>query len=182
MSKSFLPIVLLLIIAGCASEIPIRSDYPLSGQYFHSADGVFYGNIPAGWFDARGDTLGESLVVWLLTEDFSSAITIREMRLDQFTRERILDEGLAFLAKLDFASRDDEGKTMLKEPVVFKQRAKEFCSYEMRSRGGEARVAFFEAKRRYYVCNAYLLKNAGGDGVTGSLFNAQQTVLGSIGY
>ncbi|MBA4311950.1 MAG: hypothetical protein C0417_04910 [Chlorobiaceae bacterium] len=175
-------LIILIFLFGCAAKLPYLSTYPMSEQYFHSRDGIFYGKVPLGWFSARDDTLGPAVVVWLLKEDFTTSITVRELKLDQFSRKRISKEGLDFLAHLSAAAYIENDLSSNVEPFLFKLRAKEFCSYELHENGETRRIVLFAAKGHYYECIAYKLKGEWSSDDFKTLFTVQQSVLGSIGY
>ena len=106
MKKKFLLLIIGFLLASCAATLPYAIDYPLTDQYFHSRDNIFYGRVPTGWFSATDDTLGESLTVWLLKEDFSATITVREIKLDSLSRKQVDNEGLALLASMSRAFKN----------------------------------------------------------------------------
>lgn len=175
-------LIILTFLFGCAVKLPYLSTYPMSEQYFHSRDGIFYGNVPLGWFSASDDTLGPAVVVWLLKEDFTSSITVHELKLDQFSRKRVAQDGLDFLAQLSAAAYSENNLSSDFETFFFKLRAKEFCSYELPKNDDIRRIVLFEAKGRYYECIAYKLKGEWSGDDFKALFTVQQSVLGSIGY
>ncbi|MBI5021496.1 MAG: hypothetical protein HZB59_08680 [Ignavibacteriales bacterium] len=180
--RLIIPLFIITFLSGCAVKLPYLSTYPLSEQYFHSRDGTFYGNVPVGWFSASDDTLGPAVVVWLLKEDFTCTITVNELKLDHFSRNLIAKDGLDILAKLSAAAYGKDIPDSDFEPMLFRLRAKDFCSYELPKNDETRRIVLFEAKGRYYECTAYKLKGEWSEEDFKNLFTVQQSVLGSIGY
>jgi hypothetical protein len=178
----FFALFLSLVLWGCASKLPYVSTFPLTEKYFHSRDGIFYGKIPTGWFSATDDTLGPSVSVWLLREDFSASITIRELKLNNFSRDQIEKGGLELLARLSAANYIEDGFPPQVEPICFKLKAKEFCSYEISVEGELRRFVLYSAKGRFYECTTRQLKGEWQTTDTQKLFIVQQSILGSIGY
>ncbi|MBI5475883.1 MAG: hypothetical protein HY964_04025 [Ignavibacteriales bacterium] len=182
MPRFIFPLILSLILCGCASKIPYESSYPMTERYFHSRDGIFYGNIPTGWFSATDDTLGPSAVAWLLKEDFTVSITISEIKLNKFTIQQIEKEGLEFLAKLRAANYTGNTLPDKFDPICFKFRGKEFCGFNLFTDDENRRFVFYSAKGHFYECSTRQLKGKLNDSDTQTLFEIQQAILGSIGY
>ncbi|HMD14915.1 MAG TPA: hypothetical protein VKI62_09835, partial [Bacteroidota bacterium] len=98
MIKNITAVMVLLILASCAGSIPYTSHYPLSSDFFHSHDGMLTGKVPQGWFESTDDSIVSSLTVWLIREDFSATLLIKELSLDQRTEQQVRQSGLKLLA------------------------------------------------------------------------------------
>ena len=167
-----------LLLSSCAPSIPYATDYPLTQSFFRSRDNLFTGRVPVGWFSSTEDSLAPALTAWLIREDFSATLTIKELRLDRLTEQRIHDDGLKLLATLNGAL--ERHTKQMREVWEYRMDGKLFCGYEFESPEAPGRVVVFSAKEKFYACTAQR--------VTGSwtredfimLFRAQQSVLGSL--
>jgi len=143
---------------------------------------MFSGRIPYGWFSSTNDTLAQALVVWLLKEDFSAAITIRELILDRLSSKRVQKEGLETLAFISAGFRTSNSNNLKTNPVTFKLNGKEFCSYELITNTIQKRIVVFSLKGKYYECESSPLKMQLSKEEIINLFTIQQTVLSSITF
>jgi len=171
-----------LIAASCARPLQYMTDFPLSGSSFVSRDGSFSGGIPRGWFSSSDDTLAPSLVAWLIREDFSATITVREIKLDRLTVQRVGKEGMKLLAQISAGLQDESPPGSALEPNEFELRGNKFCGYEFNSAKGRKRVVVFSAKGKYYESEAYSVKGTPPQEEFSRLFTAQQTVLSSLNF
>ncbi len=182
MLQRVLIVCFLVTLVSCSPSVPYLTDYPLTEQTFQSRDGIFSGKVPQGWFFSIGDSLGSSLVAWLLKEDFSAAITFKELKLDQLTSQRVKKEGLELLAYISSGFQHENHSRVKLNLQKFTIEGKAFCSYEIASENGTKRIVVFPAKGKYYECEARFLKGSKCDSDIFQYFNAQQTVLSSIIY
>ncbi len=91
-------LILAFLAAACASSLPYSADYPLTDATLTSRDGVLTGRIPLGWFSSTEDSLAEALTAWLIKEDYSAILIVKEIRLDDLASRRVRKEGLRLLA------------------------------------------------------------------------------------
>lgn len=180
MRMIFIILILTFIFCSCATKLPYATDYPLTNQYFQSRDDIFSGKIPDGWFSSTDDTLGKSLVVWLLKEDFTATLTVRELLLDRLSIQRVQKEGLETLAYISAGLQFSDVKNPKLEPFKFKLNDKKFCSYELTLEAERKRIVVFAIKGKYYECESYPLKGEWSAADLTRLFTIQQTVLASI--
>lgn len=184
MSRSSVVIILAFLIASCTASLPYATDYPLSENVFRSRDGNFGGNVPRGWFDSSDDTLAPTLLMWLIREDFSAALTVQELRLDRLSLQRVEREGLPLLARISagFHPADKSVIPSSLELKEFELGGNKFCSYELPVSEGRSRVVVFGAKGKYYECEAHTLKGRWTGDELVRMFTAQQSVLASLRY
>ncbi len=173
-------ILLAFLAAACASSLPYSADYPLSDATFKSRDGVFTGRIPLGWFSSTEDSLAEALTAWLIKEDYSAMLAVKEIKLDDLAARRVKKEGLQLLAHLNALM---EGTTQPSAGLSeFQMMGRSYCSYEFSSAENFSRAVVFVARGRFYACTARTTKGTrSSDDVTG-MFRAQQTFLSSLAY
>jgi len=169
---------LAVVLASCAASIPYSTEYPLTPSLFRSRDGAFSGRIPAGWFSSTEDTLAPALTAWLIREDYSATLTIRELRLDRLSDDRVTDNGLTLLASLNAAFEGHTAK--LREVKEYAIGGKKFCGYEFGPSESPGRAVVFAAGAKYYSCTAQRVKGTWSKADYNMLFSAQETVLRSI--
>lgn len=171
-----------MIVISCGVRIPYKPDYPLTKEIFYSRDGMLSGRIPQGWFMSIDDTLAPSLSVWLLKEDLTATIVIRELILDSLTIEHVRRKGLKILAAVSAAYHNiDIGKSK-KVFYLYKLGKKDLCSFEHSEGNKHSRVVVFAFNNRYYECEARILKGEWKSEDIKSLYSAQETVLYTLVY
>lgn len=180
MLNRFYSVIFLLLLASCAATLPYATNYPLTQQYFHSSDGSFYGKIPSGWFASTDDTVGKSLTVWLLKEDLSATLTVRELKLDRLSAQKVNKEGISLLAQISVGFHRENTQGTKIEPFEFELRDKRFCSYEILSDAHRVRIVVFSVKGKFFECEACSLKGELSPMELDRLFTVQQTVLASF--
>jgi hypothetical protein len=172
-------LVLALVLASCGPSLEYRDNAPLTQGLFHSRDGVLTGKIPQGWFSSTEDTLAPALTVWLIKEDFSAAMAVRELKLDKTSAERVRSEGLKLLAMIS-SGLHEEGMQPGSEPREFELRGKKFCGYELS--GSSSRIVVFAVAGRYYECQTAGLNRRWSRDEAHSAYNVQQSVLASLAF
>jgi hypothetical protein len=171
-----------LLCISCAASLPYAIDYPLTDQMFRSRDGVFRGRIPRGWFSSADDTLIPAVVAWLVKDDLSAAIGIKELTLDHLSTSRVEKEGLELLAHISAGLHSSEGAAISASPRSFEMKGTKYCSYEVSIGGSFKRIVVFTARGRYYECDAVPVKSTGSPGEIARMFTAQQTLLSSLSF
>ncbi len=173
---------LALLLSACASRIAYPADYPLTATLFSFRSAPVHGRIPQGWFAPAEDTLAPGLAAWLVAQDYSASLTIREIRLDERARAAARSEGLPFVARMSLAFRTaaDTATAVTSPPQEFSAGRGTFSAYECRSQGIDARVAVFSAGGRYFECEAAPARRNGSPVNAGGLFRIQQSVLASL--
>lgn len=163
-------------------KIPYKPDYPLTKEIFYSRDGTLSGRVPQDWFISSDDTLAPSLSVWLLKEDLSATIVIRELILDSLTVENVRRKGLKILAAVSAAYHNID---IVKSKIVFQQYklgTKDLCSFENGEGKKHSRFVVFAINKRYYECEARFLKEDWKLEDIETLHSAQETVLYTLVY
>ncbi len=177
-------LLLSLLFVSCASKLPYSYDYPLTNETFFSRDGSFYGLVPQGWFASTGDSLAPALSAWLVKEDFSAVLTLRELQLDQLSSKRVEKEGLELLARISMAMHhsDSSMTEIVVLPKEYSMHDRRFCGYEVHNGDRQERIVVFSAGGKYYESEAIPLKGQWQQDDTMKLFTAQQALLFSIVY
>lgn len=181
--KQYLTFLFLgFLFSSCAASLPYTTDYPLTDQRFHSRDRMFSGNIPRGWFSATDDSLGSAVNALLIREDYSAALTVKEIKLDRSSIEHIRKEGLKLLARLSLLFRHEDAPGAEPETMEFELRGKHYCSYERMLKNATTRVVVFTAAGKYYECEMRSMKGQWPGEELKRMFTVQQTVLASLTY
>lgn len=173
-------LILAFLAAACASSLPYSADYPLTDATLTSRDGVLTGRIPLGWFSSTEDSLAEALTAWLIKEDYSAILIVKEIRLDDLASRRVRKEGLRLLAQLSahMDGRNQPGDGLRE----FRMSGRDYCSYEFTSAENISRAVVFSARGRYYTCTAQTTKGSRSSVDITGMFRAQQTFLASLIY
>ena len=173
-----------VLFISCAASLPYGVDYPLTDQTFRSRDGVFSGRVPRGWFSSAGDTLIPAVVAWLIKDDLSATVGVKELSLDSPASLRVEKEGPELLAQLDASLRQGgpDSVQLVVSPKVFDMEGKKFCSYEIFAGGKRTRIVVFSARGRHYECEAVAVKRPASASETIRMFTAQQTFLSSLKF
>jgi len=156
-------------------------DYPLSSETFRSRDGLFTGRVPQGWVFSSEDTLAPALAAWLVRDDFSAALALEEIHLDQLSSRRVDKEGLILLAQMSLMfQQGSSAAEFTVSPKEFKIRGREFCGYEIGAGGEQKRIVVFVSGGKFYECKAVPLKGSWSGEDLIRLFSAQQVLLSSL--
>jgi hypothetical protein len=173
-----------VLFISCAGSLPYSMDYPLTDQTFRSRDGIFTCKVPQGWFTSAGDSIVPAVVVWLMRDDLSATMGVKEINLDQMAARSVEKGGLELLATISAGLRegDPASPSMVVPPKEFEMRGRRFCSYEIASAGKRARIVVFSARGHYYECEAEPVNGAGSADQIQKMFTAQQTFLASMTF
>jgi len=182
MRDRVLLLILSILLASCAAKLPYTSNIPLTRQIFHSRDGVLGGRIPQGWFSSTEDTLAPAVLVWLIKEDFSATLTLKELIPDQLAKQQINKEGLMLLAEVSSKFQTESFSELVNTFQEFNIRGRKFCSYEVGAGSERKRLVVFAAGGKYYECEMRTMKGIWTATELTHLFNTQQTVLSSLTY
>ena len=68
-----------LIAAGCAPRNGASPSGAPPASYIVSHDGSIHYRMPAGWFDAGGDSLTPESRLWLMRGDYAGSLTVRQV-------------------------------------------------------------------------------------------------------
>ncbi len=182
MARILASIFISIFLVSCGAKLPYAADYPLTPEIFRSRDSVLSGRVPAEWFASSDDTLAPALSVWLVKDDLSATMIVRELTIDSLTAMRIRSKGLELLAIL---SAGHQGLDIVRDAIKLKEFSignKKYCSYETGLENNRRRVVVFTALGRYYECEARILRGEWGAGDIRRLFSVQQSVLTSLLY
>ena len=173
---------LVVVFASCAASLPYGTDYPLSNSIVHSRDGVLSCSIPQGWFSSTEDSLGTKLTIFLMNDDITATLVVKELKLDPLSLQQVELQGLKLLARLSASFHSEDSRIVLPELQEFELRGNKFCSYELSQGENRARVVVFSAKGRYYECEARASHNNWTGEQYTRMFKAQQSLLASLHF
>lgn len=184
MLKNLFYSVVLIVFVSCVSSYHYSYDYPLSSEYVTAKDGTLSAFIPQGWFVPNDNAQSPNYLFWLLKEDYTSAIVLEEIFLDNTTVKRIENEGLYLIANisLTFKANTSQDFKLSRKPEIFKMGNKDYCAYEYFAdwASKKVRVILFELNGRYYECSAIPLSGVWFEKNLKELYSAAQTFVFSI--
>ena len=173
-------VLLSIVLVSCGAKLPYPTDYPLTDEIFEFRDGMMKGKVPSGWFKSADDTLAPALSAWLLKEDLTATIVVKELMVDSMTAARIRSEGPELLAILSAGYQGLDAEKDISNLIEYSSGGKKYCSYETGSDNNRRRVVVFNSAGRYYECEARILKGEWKTAEVRRLFSAQQAVLTSL--
>ncbi len=182
MKSPYRLVIISLLLWGCRAHLAYVNDYPMSNVAFSTRDQNLKGLVPQGWFSSRDDSLTPTLAAWLIKDDYSASISIRELFLDPITTRQVQNEGLEFLARISmgFHSERLTEKSPAWQPTTFEMKGRKFCHYEILTKQSQSRVVVFSAGGRYYECEAQPAQPGLDEKQIKELFRIQQSVLASL--
>ena len=180
MHHSFASIILAVLFSSCAASLTYSTDYPLTEETFRTRDGMLSGRIPVGWFSSTEDSIAPALTAWLIKEDFSATLMMKELKLDALSTEQVKKQGLKLLAYLASGLEEEHSSGEAIEPKEFEMHGRKFCSYETRVGENRKRSVVFAARGKFYDCEASVAKGRWSDEEIKKMFTAQQTLLSSL--
>jgi hypothetical protein len=168
-----------LVAFACATRPPEANTYPLLSATIQTADGMLAGRIPQGWASALTDTLPAGVDAWLISDDRSAFMALREINLDRQTSQRVREEGLELLARLSIALRADSARGTAAVPVrTSALNNVSVCSYELGGSGEWRNIIVLAVQGRYYECEANVAK--GTPDLLRRVTDAQRAFCGSL--
>jgi len=170
-----------LFAAGCGSA-PSTAVPPLLHQpYFLARDGAVRYRLPAGWFDATGESQGTDRAVFLVRGDYGGTLTVHEVHVDAAARRDLPQIGLLQIARMT-ASLESGSKSgmVVREPETLRINGREGYVYEVEySSGDRVRTILVDTGERLYAVAA--LVNGGATGAaTWDIFAAQQAFVAAL--
>lgn len=154
----------------------------MSNETFQSRSGEFSGTIPQGWFFSPDTTVAITLETWLLSDKLDAAIIVRELHLDNLTKQHVLEEGLEYLAELSKSFEATDSATTYQHQIEFTLNQTTYFSYEILSASASKRVVVFRANNHFFECEASPMNGNLDNDQQLKLFSVQQTVLASLKF
>ena len=171
-----------MLLGSCASTLQYALDYPLTDQTISSSDSSLTARVPLGWFAATERNSSSPLQFFLIRDDFSAALSLRELQLDARSAEALDDDGAEFLAQLSLAfHRNDSTKPIIiAHPKEFNIGERELSAYETKSNTTNRRFVVFAMGKRFFECEATTLKRSSLPDHLVQLFKSQQALVSSL--
>lgn len=152
----------------------------MSDEPFHSRRGYFSGTIPQGWFSSSDTSVAQSLEVWLLSDDLSAAIIIRELHLDERSRQQVQSEGLEYLAERSKSFFETNSSKIFQQQIEFSIGQMKLYSYEVAVDSLTKRIVVFTNNHHFFECEATPVNKHFDIKQLQKLFSLQQSVLTSL--
>lgn len=153
-------------MSGC-SGASVSPTSTLHTRYFSSRDGALQYRLPAGWFDATGDSSSSGNLVWLLREDYAATIAVQEIRLDEAARSEMAKGGLMKVAKITTMLATGDRPTLIRRaPEIVNINGREMCTYDLTTAAREiVRVVLLDTGGKVYSVTALAAAGAKTDEV-----------------
>ena len=181
----WVPCVIILSAAlldwGCAGSSPSTAPPPLHPPYFVSRDGGVRYRLPAGWFDATGESQEADRAIFLVRGDYAGTLTMHEVHVDPAARRSMAQGALLQIARLT-ASLESGSKSglVVREPETVRWNGKEGCAYEVEyATGDRVRTILVDTGERLYAVAA-LVNNGAPPGVMREIYAAQQAFVAAL--
>jgi len=130
-----------LIAAGCAPRNGASSSGVPPASYIVSHDGSIHYRMPAGWFDAGGDSLSPESRLWLMRGDYAGSLTVRQVHVQAIDAGELSREGLLEVARLTSALETSRRPAMLaRAPESISAAGRDAVSYELEFPGSGDRT------------------------------------------
>jgi len=182
MYRRFFYLFLGLLGIACAVHYPYVSDYPITPEIFRARDGNFTGRVPHGWFCSTDDTLAPALAAWLIKDDFSASLSIRELKLDPLTIKNVQNDGLSLLASISCGMNGSGTPFRDNQLQEFSYGDKRYAGYEIGSGTQGRRIVVFSSRGKYYECEIRAMTGTWTPQEMNRLFTIQQSVLASLNF
>lgn len=167
--------------AGCGTVLPTTGPPLLHQPYFLARDGAVRYRLPAGWFDATGESQGTDRAVFLVRGDYSGTLTMHEVHVDAAARRDLSQVGLLQIARMT-ASLESGSKSgmVVREPETIRMNGREGCAYEVEySTGDRVRTILVDTGERLYAVAA--LVNSGATvAAMRDIYTAQQAFVAAL--
>ncbi len=154
----------------------------MSDETFQSRNGYFSGTIPHGWFSSSDTSVAQSLEAWLLSDDLTIVIIIRELHLDELSKQQVQEEGLEYLATLGKVFKGNDSSTTYMHQIEFTLGQIKFFNYESVTDSITKRTVVFTVNDLFFECEAMPLNKAFSAEHSKKLFSVQQSVLSSLKF
>jgi hypothetical protein len=167
--------------AGCASVSPPPSSSVLHPPYFVSRDGGIRYRLPAGWFDATGESQESGRAVFLVREDYGGTLTVNEVHVDPAARRTLAQGSLLQIARIT-ASLESGSKSglIVREPESVRWNGKEGCAYEVEyANGDRVRTCLVDTGERLYAVAA-LVNSGAPSAALREIFAVQQAFVAAL--
>ena len=126
--------------------------------------------------------LAPALAAWLIKDDFSAALSLRELKLDPLTTKSVQDDGLSLLASISYGLNGDGTPMRDNQLQEFTYGDKRYVGYEIGSGSQSKRIVVFSSRGRYYECEVRAITGTWTLPEMNRLFTIQQSVLASLNF
>ncbi len=175
-----------LLFSGCAS-LKYPSSYPMTREIVRSLQGGITVQVPQGWFNSTDANVSPGLLLWLVKKDYTAAITLTELHIDEIGSKQVIIDGLETLASISFSlkkERVQEGIQLIGTYEIFTLGGKKYCAYEYSTDQGKTieRVIVFGGVGKWFELSAVPFQKRGRFIDHESLFSVQNSLLNSLRF
>ena len=139
-----------LLLLCCTSTQPV----PRSAQKSVPAPEVSQSNIvlPEGWTDITFKSNNPSVLLWIVNQDYSASMVLREFQADDSTKKILLKEDACFMANISLRLKlaDDSVQRRITRTPETVSKLSNSCTYVYDENGLLRRVIVFNKQNRMY--------------------------------
>ncbi len=185
MIQKYFPCLLLpFIFVSCAGIPKYSSDFPLSSEKIISIDKTLQAQIPFGWFVPIDTLLSQKLLFFIVSENYTSTISLQEIIVDSGTENRINNEGIKLLAAISsvFKKASAPSYFFCTKEQIFSINSQEYCGYEYYDDklSNRTRVVVFRIGNKFFECSATPISGPWYETDLKKLYTAMHAFLKSL--
>ncbi|MGD0337480.1 MAG: hypothetical protein ABSB78_01690 [Bacteroidota bacterium] len=159
----------------------------MTREIVRSLQGGITVQVPQGWFNSTDANVSPGLLLWLVKKDYTAAITLTELHIDEIGSKQIIIDGLETLASISFSlkkERVQEGIQLIGTYEIFTLGGKKYCAYEYSTDQGTTieRVIVFGGVGKWFELSAVPFQKRGRFIDHESLFSVQNSLLNSLRF
>lgn len=185
MIQKYFPFLLLsFFFVSCASVPKYSYDFLLSSEKIISIDKTLQARTPSGWFVPADTSLSRKFLFLLISERYTSTISLQEIKVDRATESRINDEGLRFLTEISLAFKKASAPSYFfsTKAQIFSIDNQEYCGYEYYDDklSNRTRVVVFRINKKFFECSATPISGPWYETDLKKLYTAMHAFLKSL--
>ncbi|MDD8019018.1 MAG: hypothetical protein PHP42_11635 [Bacteroidota bacterium] len=108
--------------------------------------------LPDGWSDITTKSRLPQILLWIVNQNFSGTMELREMQMDDSTRNILLKEDPCFVANISLRAKladENNGKRITRVPAMI-DAEKEICGYTFTENALLRRVIVYRKQKKFY--------------------------------
>lgn len=185
MIQKYFPCLLLsFFFISCAGVPNYSYDFPLSLENIISTDKTLQARTPSGWFVPTDTSLSRKFLFLLISESYTSTISLQEIKVDRATESRINEEGLKFLTEISLAFKKASAPSYFfnTKAQIFSIDSQEYCGYEYYDDklSNRTRVVVFRINNKFFECSATPISGPWYETDLKKLYTAMHAFLKSL--
>lgn len=108
--------------------------------------------IPEGWLDITSQSAISSILLWIVNEDNSASMVLKEFQADDSTRKMLLKEDVCFVANISLRLKmaDDSVQRRITRAPETVAKGHNSCTYVFEEKGLLHRVIVYKKNEKYF--------------------------------